>query len=253
MTPFLLLTISIFFCVTGETAFAQVRNPAALARQLVVVTTGGWDSPTGSLFSFERANLGDPWTAKMAKTTVNIGRSGLAWGSGLQGRPLPDGPQKHEGDGKSPAGVFRLGAVFGYAPADSTRFLRMRYIVADSTCECIDDTNSEYYNSLIEPRTAAPKDWKSSEKMGKSGIAYRWGVIIEYNTNPRIPGKGSCIFLHVSEGAGVATTGCTALEEKDLLSLITWLDPGKDPVIVQLPRTEYERFATPWHLPPLPH
>jgi L,D-peptidoglycan transpeptidase YkuD (ErfK/YbiS/YcfS/YnhG family) len=230
---------------------AQVIDPTALSRQLVVVTADGWDAPRGELWCFERDTLGAAWEAIGPAAPVNIGRAGLAWGAGLQGSSLPEGPRKREGDGKSPAGVFRLGRVFGYAPADSARFVAMPYVVADSTCECVDDTNSVYYNSLVEPRWVREKDWHSSEHMGKSGIAYRWGVIIDYNTSPRIPGEGSCIFLHVSEGPDVPTTGCTAVEESRLLAIIAWLDPRKNPVIVQMPAAEYARLRAGWALPML--
>ena len=42
-----------------------------------------------------------------------VGRNGLAWGRGVR-TDLPAGePQKREGDGRAPAGIFKLGPAFG--------------------------------------------------------------------------------------------------------------------------------------------
>ena len=47
-----------------------------------------------------------------------FGKNGLAWGKGIADNlDQRDGPVKHEGDGKAPAGIFKLGTAFGY---DST-------------------------------------------------------------------------------------------------------------------------------------
>ena len=51
-------------------------------------------------------------------TPVTIGRAGSAWGLGLH--PAQRGPQKREGDGRAPAGVFRIGTAFGYADRPTT-------------------------------------------------------------------------------------------------------------------------------------
>jgi hypothetical protein len=38
----------------------------------------------------------------------------------------------------------------------------------------------------------------------------------------------------------------------DMLELACWLDGAADPVLVQLPRTEYEALRQAWGLPPAP-
>jgi hypothetical protein len=35
-------------------------------------------------------------------------------------------------------------------------------------------------------------------------------------------------------------------------SLVGWLDPRSNPLLVQLPLAEYRRYEAAWHLPPLP-
>jgi L,D-peptidoglycan transpeptidase YkuD (ErfK/YbiS/YcfS/YnhG family) len=228
----------------------QATNPTAQAEQLVVVWTPEWDAPMGTLLCYERSRLGDAWSQVGEPCEVNVGRAGLAWGWGLHGGTLDEGPEKREGDGRSPAGVFRLSAVYGYAPRDSVGFLRMPYIEATATCQCVDDVHSAYYNLVIDSLSVAQADWTSHERMRPhTGDWNKWGVIVDHNMNPREPGRGSCIFLHVSEGPGVPTSGCTSIEEERIAALVGWLDSKKHPVLVQLPHLQYVHWKPRWGLP----
>ncbi|HET9454456.1 MAG TPA: DUF808 domain-containing protein, partial [Gemmatimonadaceae bacterium] len=84
--------------VPGEAAAQSLAS----ATQLVIVTTGGWDSATGELRRFIRSSVDGPWRAEGSAEPVVVGRTGLAWGVGFD----RSGPRKVEGDGRAPAGVF---------------------------------------------------------------------------------------------------------------------------------------------------
>ena len=43
--------------------------------------------------------------------------------------------------------------------------------------------------------------------------------VLNYNTNPIIPGKGSAIFLHICKDDFSHTEGCVAIETKVILEL----------------------------------
>jgi D-alanyl-D-alanine dipeptidase len=58
--------------------------------------------------------------------------------------------------------------------------------------------------------------------------------------------------MHVWLAPGVPTVGCTAQDEGDLLALLRWLDPRAKPVLVQVPRAEYDRVRGALGLPPIP-
>jgi len=58
--------------------------------------------------------------------------------------------------------------------------------------------------------------------------AYDHGAVIAYNT-ALAPGLGSAIFLHVSTGG--PTAGCVSLPEGQLVEILRWLDPGRNPRI----------------------
>lgn len=204
------------------------------SRQLVLVSTASWSSHSGTLQPYSRANATEPWRVAGQRVPVGLGRAGLAWGRGLDTAPHP-GPQKCEGDGKSPAGVFALTSAFGYGPRPPG--VRLPYILARRGVEAVDDPRSRYYNRIVDRARIARVDWHSSEKMLLARGDYRLGVVVAHN--PRcIPGAGSCIFLHVACGPRRGTSGCTALPLRDIAELQRWLDPRAQPVILQAP---YER------------
>ena len=178
--------------------------------------------------------------------TVTVGRPGLAWGIGIHGAVRGDSPIKREGDGKAPAGVFPLVEAFGFEPAELAGVTRFPYRQITNALEGVDDPASRYYNRIVDPASLPTRDWKSSERMRIP--PYRWGAVVGHNWKQE-PGAGSCIFLHVWEGAGVATSGCTAMPEAEMLRLLRWLDDSKNPVLVQLPIDEYRRVRAKWKLP----
>ena len=67
---------------------------------------------------------------------------------------------------------------------------------------------------------------------------YNYGFVINYNTANRIPGKGSAIFFHVWSGPGQGTAGCTATAQNNVISILNWLNPSKNPVIIEGPMSE---------------
>jgi L,D-peptidoglycan transpeptidase YkuD (ErfK/YbiS/YcfS/YnhG family) len=77
---------------------------------------------------------------------------------------------------------------------------------------------------------------------------YKYGIVVRHN--PRaLRGKGSCIFLHVSRFDSSTTSGCTAMDEKRILFLMQWLDPAKNPRLVQLPAEAFRKYLIDWDLP----
>jgi L,D-peptidoglycan transpeptidase YkuD (ErfK/YbiS/YcfS/YnhG family) len=45
-------------------------------------------------------------------------------------------------------------------------------------------------------------------------------VVLDYNSDPVIPGKGSAIFIHVAKEGMEYTKGCVALKKDDLIKLL---------------------------------
>jgi D-alanyl-D-alanine dipeptidase len=233
--------------VTGWAA----ANPLRHSQQCLVVVAPNWNSVTGVLRAFERANGQAPWKARGPSIPVVLGKKGLAWGRGLVQAPAGSSPVKVEGDNKAPAGIFKLGQAFGYAPKASASWVKLPYLPLTKQIEGVDDPRSRSYNRLVDRSKVARVDWHSSEQMRRDDVRYKWGVMVEHNTPPQ-PGAGSCIFLHVWKDPSTATVGCTAMPERDLVRLLRWLDPAAHPVLIQLPTPNYEQLRTGLKLPDLP-
>lgn len=213
-------------------------------KQLVTAVVDDWSSTHARMALWQRTatgwqRVGDPWPAV-------IGKKGAAWGIGLHpaGRP---GPVKQEGDLKSPAGVFALRSVYGYAE-EPPRTWRMPYEPA-LDLECIDDPASEHYTRIVDRKQVAA-DWQSAELMQRDDDLYTWVLDVAHNPAAK-PSAGSCIFLHVWSGPESTTAGCTAMDKAQLEQLLAALDPAHQPLFVLLPRDAYREVAPAWGLPAL--
>ncbi len=214
--------------------------------QMLLVITEDDSAQTGVLYKFFRDTGRDGWQMSGDKIPVVVGRSGLAWG---MEEPNGGMPHKVEGDGKSPAGVFPLGACFGFAPETEMTDLKIPYLHITKLTECVDDRNSKYYNTIVERDRVNKIDWNSSEKMRQIEPQYKIGIIVNYNTESPKSGNGSCIFLHIWEAPSHPTSGCTAMSEPHLRNIATWLDDKQNPILVQLTKPLYKALKNSWHLP----
>lgn len=209
-------------------------------QQVVLVVTPSWTSSTGTLTMFQKSH--GKWSSVGPEIPVALGRNGLAWGTDSQ-HDIKDGPTKVEGDGKAPAGSFKVGPAFGYAPhpPQATKF---PYHQATASDFWVSDSNSPQYNQWVtlqggvDPHTR----WKSFEDMKRPDDLYSLGMVVQYNTDPVVKNGGSAIFLHIWSAPGSPTAGCTAMAEQNLLKLLKWLDPTSKPLLIQLPASELEKF-----------
>ncbi|MHB1178150.1 MAG: L,D-transpeptidase family protein, partial [Daejeonella sp.] len=217
-----LITVLLFF-ERGSVPIQKFQS-----RQLVVVTTSGWNSIHGSMNTYNWKN--NQWVSALKNIPIVTGRSGLAWGQGLHDPSLNNGKLKKEGDGNAPAGIFYLNGLFGYEDIAS----KMNFLKVDDRTFCVDDIKSVYYNKIVKLDTVK-KDWNSAETMRMKSNAYKYGIFVDYNVNPSIPGNGSCIFMHIWSKSTEPTAGCTAMTEDNILKLIGFLDKSKNPILVQVP------------------
>src|SRR5438552_17191432 len=241
-----LLTL-LFACQPRTTVLPGAEIDAS--RQLLVVVTPSWTSTTGTMTRFERATPTSAWNRIEAPMPLVVGRTGIAWGVGFD-NVSSDGPHKHEGDGKAPAGMFPLDTAFGFAPRDSMQKVHLPYVQLLPTTDCVDDTASTHYNTVVDRAPVSRVDWNSAEHM-RQVAQYKIGVIVGYNASPPVKGRGSCIFLHIWTGPDSHPAGCTAFDEAKLREVMLWLDPVKRPLLVQLTGQEYQKLQARWRLPAL--
>lgn len=67
---------------------------------------------------------------------------------------------------------------------------------------------------------------------------YEYGFVINYNTK-QVKNKGSGIFMHKGDSY---TLGCVATSRSNLLKILKWLDPKKNPVIIMTPESELNKY-----------
>jgi L,D-peptidoglycan transpeptidase YkuD (ErfK/YbiS/YcfS/YnhG family) len=214
--------------------------------QLIVGIAPDWNAIHGTLQLFERKGGAD-WTAISPSFPALFGKNGLAWGTGLAGQH-ETGLRKKERDGRAPAGVFRIGQVFGYDAALPAGGDYPYHQVTEADVWS-DDPRSPNYNRhvVIDPKN--PPDNYSHEKMKSGDFAYHWLIEIRHNSDPPVPEDGSAIFFHIRRGINHPTTGCTTMAEDNLVKIVAWLRAPRYPCYVLLPVSEYDKKWQAWGLP----
>jgi L,D-peptidoglycan transpeptidase YkuD (ErfK/YbiS/YcfS/YnhG family) len=194
------------------------------ATQLVTIASLRPSSQTGGLRVWEKH--GDCWLRVAGPWQAWLGIRGIS-------------ERKREGDLRTPSGAFGIQRVmYGLASNPGVRYRYHRIVCGDWWVE---DPSSPYYNRFRHvPCGSKPPFRVTSEDMSRSPMAYRHLAVIDYNTHPIVPGRGSGIFLHVSHGN--ATLGCVSLPLPQLVWLLRWLDPAESPLIVIGTRKTIRKF-----------
>ena len=73
------------------------------------------------------------------------------------------------------------------------------------------DINSKYYNKEIITNTKS-----KHEKLFRKDRKYDYLIVVKYNYTNTIKGKGSAIFIHLTNNYK-KTAGCIAVSKKDFL------------------------------------
>jgi L,D-peptidoglycan transpeptidase YkuD (ErfK/YbiS/YcfS/YnhG family) len=224
LIPAILLWCSFSACNSNSTEDRQPPDyiPPQCTQLLWVQVLHPSDT-VGQLVCFERMDA--EWHSKDT-FRVSIGRNGLAAAEGSQ-QQLTLKSVKQEGDGCSPAGLFPLLFVFGYAPSIATQ---MEYRTMQEDDICVDNLFSADYNQHV---SALASRNNSHEKMRRKDEQYKLGIWVGYNAEPVVPGNGSCIFLHIWKKENAPTSGCTAMAEEDMMTILQWLDKDAHPYLLQ--------------------
>ena len=221
---FLFLPVILLFSINlqSQTNNSIIENALLIAEnnkkklenseQLLVVYNYQPENYSAVLVALERKDRN--WVVKDNPIEAGIGKNGFA-------PPL----NKLEGDGKSPTGIFRLGKLFTYEKQVNTL---LEYQQTTKEDKWIDDPNSKDYNTFIRGSTNA----KSYENLLLKSDAYKYCMVIEYNINPVVKGKGSAIFFHLGIKKPYFTAGCVAINENNMKLIVNWLDPKRNPTII---------------------
>jgi len=133
---------------------------------------------------------------------VVLGRSGIR-------------ANKHEGDGATPRGRFRLVRLWWRADRSPRprSLLPVRPITPDlAWCE---DTTDRRYNRPFRRSANEPGD-----RLWRDDRLYDFMIELDHNTRPRVASRGSAVFVHVARPNRAPTAGCVALRADSLRRLL---------------------------------
>ncbi|MFD7082625.1 L,D-transpeptidase [Streptomyces sp. NPDC002181] len=191
--------------------------PARLAdtgggSQLITAVAPAPGSTTGRL----------TWWDRRAGRWYEAGSAEARFGS----NGLTEGASRTQGTNTTPSGLYELPYAFGIRRAPAGTEFRYRRVTADSWwCQ---DNASPAYNRWTEPLPAhcAPGE---AEHLVTYDKQYAHALVIGFNYEQPVRGRGAGIFLHVN-GKG-ATAGCVSVPERSMRAILRWADPRRRPHI----------------------
>ncbi|MCG8969844.1 MULTISPECIES: L,D-transpeptidase family protein [Streptomyces] len=180
--------------------------------QLITAVAPGTASTTGTVSWWDRR--GGRWT-KTGSAPARFGAKGLA-----------DGATRTQSTNTTPTGLYDLPYAFGIqAPPRGTAY-PYRPVREDSWwCQ---DNVSRAYNRWTEP---LPADCRATEAehLITYPAQYAHALVVGFNYDRPVRGRGAGIFLHVN-GRG-ATAGCVSVPADAMRRILRWADPGARPHI----------------------
>jgi L,D-peptidoglycan transpeptidase YkuD (ErfK/YbiS/YcfS/YnhG family) len=198
---------------------SKLRTLPAATKQVVIVHAPTAATTSATLETF--TNVHGAWYPQFAPMAARIGSQGFS-DHHLEAVPT------------TPTGMYAFGAtMYGIQPDPGVRYAYHRIVTNDWWNE---NPASAAYNTF---QHTATNPGGESEALWLQTTAYRYFAFIAYNV-PAIPGAGSAIFLHV--GTGGPTAGCVSLTEANLVKVMTWLDPARQPRIVLSPDAALSRY-----------
>ena len=132
---------------------------------------------------------------------------------------------KKEGDNRTPKGKYKFKTLLYRKDRVNLIKTSIKKKIITKNMGWCDDPKSNYYNKLIK----YPFKY-SSEKLYKKNNTYDIILVINYNLNPTISGKGSAIFLHIATKNYKPTKGCIAISKKNMKLILKYIK--KETVII---------------------
>ena len=123
--------------------------------------------------------------------------------------------KKLEGDKKTPKGIFGIENLYYRKDRIKLPKTYLKTIEIKADMGWSDDINFPLkYNKLIKINKKI-----HHEKLFRKDYKYDLLIPIKYNFDKNIVGKGSCIFIHLTNNYK-PTAGCIAIKKKDFLIMI---------------------------------
>ncbi|MEU4875348.1 L,D-transpeptidase family protein [Streptomyces sp. NPDC021608] len=196
---------------------AAVPLPATMAdtgggAQLITAVAPRADGASGTLAWWD---LRDGRWTRAGSAPARFGANGLV-----------EGTARRQGTNTTPTGLYGLPFAFGLRPAPRGTTYPYRPVRQDSWwCQ---DNASAAYNRWTEPRPAHCRA-AESEHLVTYRTQYAHALVVGFNYDRPVRGRGAGIFLHV-DGRG-ATAGCVSAPQDALRRILAWVRPDRRPHI----------------------
>jgi D-alanyl-D-alanine dipeptidase len=195
--------------------------PRALHRatRLIIVTVPSMTSVKATLHTFERRTPADAtWLRSGPPEAAVVGAAGIGWSEDFDYLAKKDEPIKHEGDKRTPAGIFRVAGPIGFEDSKLPGYTKMQ----PGRSFCVDDPTSLLYGKIVSKQLATKV--KSAEDMSALPGLKR-GLLVDYPAR-RGAKAGSCIFIHVWDGPAAGTKARIGMPEERVSVLQEWSSKG---------------------------
>ena len=124
---------------------------------------------------------------------------------------------KKEGDLKTPKVTFNLTYVMYRADKIKKPKTKLPIFKIKKKHICCDNIEDSNYNKIFETN-----NFDLGERLWRNDSIYDILIVIGYNHLPVIKGKGSAIFLHLSEKTKKSTEGCIAVKKKIMFNILKY-------------------------------
>lgn len=214
------MTGAVLIALAGTVAGRPAATPPLPERladtgggsQLITAEAPSTASTTGTVtwWNLRRGS----WVA-VGSAPARFGANGLA-----------EGASRTQGTDTTPTGLHTLPYGFGVAAAPAgTRYPYRRVTGRSWWCQ---DNAARAYNRWVEPR---PADCRAgeAEHLITYPAQYARALVVGFNYDRPVRGRGAGIFLHV-DGRG-ATAGCVSVPAAAMDRILAWADPARRPHI----------------------
>jgi L,D-peptidoglycan transpeptidase YkuD (ErfK/YbiS/YcfS/YnhG family) len=172
-----------------------------------VISVVGVGASTAKIDLWQRTTAG--WKPIGVGIPAHIGANGMA-------------PETHDGQMKTPMGIFTLDFAFGTAPNPGGG---LQYVQVGPDHWWDGDMKSPTYNTMqVCKKAQCPFDTSPGSGTENLDIPQYVHAVVMGVNKERIPGNGGAFFVHATDGG--PTAGCVAIDDATLVQIVRWLRPG---------------------------
>lgn len=176
------------------------------------------------------SNYGGHWVEEF-KTPGYLGTNGV----------IADATQRRAGSRTTPGGVYSLGEKFGIK--DKPKGLNAQYTKVTEDDYWNGDSSMPSYNQHVKG-SEMPSYWnpRSSEHLIDYEHAYNYCTMINFNVDPAVAGRGSCIFLHCTYPGSTSSGGCVAIPEDKMIESLILMAEGNSYIVILEHPSDFDKY-----------